>query len=182
MADEELKLQLEIESQKAEQEATEALESIEAEVKSLASVFEGVSDSLVDIADQFGTLKSAAEHNLKSVQREGKKATEEFDNIVNSQERGTKGISAGGKVAAAVWKDMGAGLSTLKTSLAEMVGLRGILLGGAGVTGGAIALAFGSFLTVDALNTASKGLAITSSTLMGQFRAMGSRNILPRKF
>jgi len=168
MSDEQLQLKLELETETAKREATEALGSIGEEVKNLAETFTDVSTKLESVADSFSLLKTRSAADLENVSKTVRKTEEDFEELTNTQERGTQKMGTTGKVMGAVWKDLSSGMGALKQRSMDLLGLRGLALGGVGVTGGFVALAVGSFLTVDKLDTAIKNLSFDAQGLRGQ--------------
>jgi len=168
MPDEQLQLKLELETEKAKRDATEALSDIEEEVKSLAETFTDVSTKLESVADSFSVLKTRSASDLQNVSKSVKTSAEEFDKLTDTQTRGTQKMGVAGKVMGAVWKDMSAGVGAVKSRVSELVGLRGLALGGVGVTGGLVATLIGSFLTIDKIDTAIKNLSFDAQGLRGQ--------------
>jgi len=168
MADEQLQLKLELETENAKREATEALGSIEEEVKNLAETFTDISTKLESVADSFSVLKTRSAADLENVSKTVRKTEEDFEELTNTQERGTQKMGISGKVMGAVWKDLSSGMGALKERSMDLLGLRGLALGGIGVTGGLVALTVGSFLTVDKIDTAIKNLSFDAQGLRGQ--------------
>lgn len=171
---EDLKLQLSVESDDAQKQVAEALASIEGDVKQLADTFGGVSDKLKGVADQFESLKTKTASNMSEVLKSTKGVTKEVENLTGKQKQGVSEATMSGKVLSAVWKDLTSGLKSLKQYMTDLVGLRGGMLAGVGVTGGLVALLVGSFVTVDNLNAAVKGVTATSAGLRGEFNAFKS--------
>jgi hypothetical protein len=168
MADEELQLKLEIDSKESEQ-LVESLELVQEEVKILETAFSDMTKTIEGVGTKFDSVLISAKESLGVAQEEAKKAAKDIDGVTNAQENAAEDMKESGKVMKAVWKDVGAGVGTLKGALTDLVGMKGLAVGGLSVTGGFIAALIGSFVTTDKIQTALQGVTTAAATMMGQF-------------